>query len=409
MTSSSAMMHGICWLMGGFALLGINAPGCCAERDYRFDGAISRPVLENYLSRSITFAEMLHGAGNVEANIHFLTHTGAKFIGRSLYMWGGEGGIETLLGKAKPIAGQLHAADPDMLLQAAVFEIVTTEVEGIAVPPWVFEAFGLPAETRNFRYAAMKYPGDAWQNDHWRPGASVPDMSQTETRLWFYYLAARYIDIGVEAIHFGQVEIMDDRDLDHVYWREMMEKARAYAHTHARRHLLLCDAHVPSGGIAHDGKLMFDFHSFPLRIEEVVDKPQQGVLQVGYLDSIFTRSAGGIAPSGWACEHLPYIAELDNFEASGHPGENIGQHWCWGYDEICWFANQPEEYRDEWLRYAWDWIRKTDPNGYLQMPGSRCLATPPPDKTWYWAHTPCAAVPDGFGQEETIKALWAEN
>jgi len=200
---------------------------------------------------------------------------------------------------------------------------------------------------------------------------------------------------------------MDDRDPGRTHWNEMLERARRYAAAHARRHLLLCDAHVPSGGIVRDGRLLFDLHSFPLRIEEVADKPQQGILQVGYLDSIFGRSAGGITPSGWSCEHLPYIVELDNFEPSGHPGENIGAHWCWGYDEICWFANQPEEYRNQWLRYAWDWIRKTDPNGFLQMPASRCLATPPPGKTWYFAHTPNPATPDGFGQEETIKAIWA--
>lgn len=378
------------------------------SRDYSFDGGISRSVLENYLSRAITFSEVLHGKGDVEANVQFLKNTGAKFIGRSIYMWGGEGCLETLLKAAKPIAEQLHRVDPEMVLQAAVFEIVTEQVNGIPIPPWVFEEFGVAAESRNFRYESMLYPGDTKKTNHWAPGASIPDMNQLETRMWFFYLVARYMDVGVEAVHFGQVEIMDDRDPDHVHWRAMLDRVRAHAKKHARRHWLLCDAHVPSGGIVHDGVLMFDLHSFPLRIEEVLDKPQHGVLKVGYLDSIFGRSKGGRTPSGWQCDHLPYIVELDNFEASGHPGENIGQHWCWGYDEICWFAQQPEEYRNQWLRYAWNWIRKTDSNGYLQMPGSRCLATPPAGKTWYWAHTPSPAVPEGFGQEETIKAIWSE-
>lgn len=413
MSYQKAGVRGLCGLAGCLLLLGAGLPVCRADiparRNYQFDGHMTRPVLENYLSRSVTFSEVLHGKGSVEDNIRFLTNTGAKFIGRAMYMWGGEGYLETLLDKAKPIAERLHAADPDMILQAAVFEIVSTNVDGIPIPPWVFEAFDLPPETRNFRYSAMQYPGKAWQNGHWSPGASVPDMSQTETKMWFYYLVARYVSVGVEAIHFGQVEIMDDRDRDHVHWRDMLDRVRGHAKKHARRHFLLCDAHVPGGGIVHDGKLMFDFHSFPLRIEEIVDCPQQGVLEVGYLDSLFKRSNGGTTPSGWNCESLPYIVELDNFEPSGHPGENIGKHWCWGYDEVCWFAHQPEEYRNQWLHYAWDWIRATDPNGWLQMPGSRCLATPPPGKTWYWAHTPSDAVPDGFGQEETIKAIWAKN
>ncbi|HOZ47534.1 MAG TPA: hypothetical protein PLO37_20240 [Candidatus Hydrogenedentes bacterium] len=40
------------------------------------------------------------------------------------------------------------------------------------------------------------------------------------------------------------------------------------------------------------------------------------------------------------------------------------------------------------------------------MPASRCLATPPEGKRWYFAHVPSDATPDGFSQEETIKAIW---
>ena len=53
----------------------------------------------------------------------------------------------------------------------------------------------------------------------------------------------------------------------------------------------------------------------------------------------------------------------------GKPG--AGGIWVWGYDEITWFAHQSKQYRADWLKYASDWVRKTDPNGYLQMPGSR--------------------------------------
>ena len=152
---------------------------------------------------------------------------------------------------------------------------------------------------------------------------------------------------------------------------------------------------------------MCDFHSFPLRIEEVVGDPQKGVLKVGYLDSIFKRSKGGRTPSGWTCRSLPYIVELDNFGSSGRGGQNIGTHFIWGYDEICWFARQSEQYRNQWLRYAWDWIRETDSNGYLQMPGSRTLADPVDGKNWYWANRASDKVATGFNQEETIKQIWA--
>lgn len=384
-----------------------------AERDYKFDGSISREVLCNYLSRATTFCDLLNPedtekslGGNVDDNIRMMKNMGIKFAGRTIYRWGGEAAIESLLAHGKIVAEKVHQADPDVILQAAIFEIVTTQVNQLPIPAWVFEAFGATPENRNFKYEAMLYP-DGHRVNQWAPGMSVPDMSQLETRMWFYFMAARYIDIGVEGIHFGQVEIMDDNDPDRAYWNEMMTHVRQYAAKHARRHMVICDAHVPSGGIVlPDGKLLFDFHSFPLRIEAVAGKPEQGVLRVGFSDSLFLRSKGGITPSGWKCESLPYIVELDNFGGSGHEGVDKGDIWCWGYDEISWFARQSENYRDLWLRYAWNWVRRTDPNGYLQMPASRTLYRPVDGKKWYWANKPSDAVPTGFNQEGAIKAIW---
>ncbi|MFC1737014.1 hypothetical protein ACFL1X_12930 [Candidatus Hydrogenedentota bacterium] len=57
--------------------------------------------------------------------------------------------------------------------------------------------------------------------------------------------------------------------------------------------------------------------------------------------------------------------------------------------------------------YAWDWIRKNDPNGWLQMPGHK--STNPEDSggvKWYRANTRSEACPAGFNQEATIKAIW---
>ncbi|HEY2584564.1 MAG TPA: hypothetical protein VGI81_02220, partial [Tepidisphaeraceae bacterium] len=66
-------------------------------RDYRFDGKISREVLENYLSRSVSFTELLHDdlsqprdsrGVDPRDNMRFLLNTGAKFVGRALMCWG---------------------------------------------------------------------------------------------------------------------------------------------------------------------------------------------------------------------------------------------------------------------------------------------------------------------------------
>jgi hypothetical protein len=172
--------------------------------------------------------------------------------------------------------------------------------------------------------------------------------------------------------------------------------------------MVLCDSHVPSGGLVREGRLLMDFHSFPLRIKEVPDKPQEAILQVGFSDSIYGRSKGGLTFSGWKCERLPYLVEIDNWGVSKQPGKaKAGGIWVWGYDEISWFANQSKQYRSDWLQYAWDWVRKTDANGFLQMPGSRTVRSPLDKRRWYFANNPSPAVPDGLGDEEAIRAIWA--
>ena len=403
----------VLWLATAAAVVGTALAGGqgkptapAATPDYRFDGKISRPVLENYLARAITQMDLLHEPERADEDLRMLRNVGAKFAGRAIYAWGHEVAQERRLASARRIAAKIHEADPEMILQGCIFEVVSTDVNRIAMPAWVFEAFGRPVETRTFRYADMVYP-DGLFRDKWGRGRSVPDMSRPETRMWFVYVARRYVELGVEAIHFGQVRLMDRRDPHHAHWRDMMARVRACAARRARRHLLLCDAHVPRGGVVHDGTLLFDFHSFPLRIAEVPGKGQAGELRMGYLDSLFGRSKGGVTPSGWSCTHLPYLVELDNFGVSGHPGKAADDCFVWGYDEICWFARQEESYRNDWLRYAWKWVREHDPNGFLQMPGSRCLAARRDPRRQYRANTASPACPDGFNQEQTLRAIWA--
>src|ERR1700733_11863053 len=82
-----------------------------SAQDFHFDSTISRPVLENYLSRSTSFTELLHDdltqprdARGVDPrdNIRFIQNTGAKFIGRALMMWGRETNLTAFLHNAEP-------------------------------------------------------------------------------------------------------------------------------------------------------------------------------------------------------------------------------------------------------------------------------------------------------------------
>lgn len=380
-------------------------------RDYQFDGSISEPVLRNYLSRSMTLMYLLTSHGDLDDNIRMMKNTGVKFAGRAVYQWGreegGESAIPEKLVKARANAARVHKADPEIILQACIFEIVSRDVEKLEIPAWAFEALKLPVEKRNFRYNDIIYPNGRGHNQ-WGRDASIPDVSRTETKLWFYYLAVSYIDIGCEAIHFGQTEIMNGNDPQLEHWSQVLELIRGYAKKSARRHMILIDSHVPNHGLVKNGKLLMDFHTFPLRIEELPDKPREAQLRVGYTDALYSKSKGGLTPSGWKTDHLPYLVEFDNYGRSQKPGEaGMGKFWVWGWDEITWFSQQPKEYRDQWLRYAWDWVRKTDPAGYVQMPGTRCLSGAANNNRWYDVNTPSDATPNGFGQEAAIKAIWA--
>lgn len=380
---------------------------------FQFAKAISPSTLHNYLSRAVTHFGLLASSPEpvtayFDDDLRMLTNMGAKFIGRCAYAWEPPDDDDSHFRIAEERAERVHAADGEILLQAAVFETAYQKVERIAVPPWVFAEFGLPVEKRNFRYESMLYDNGELR-DHWMANASVPDMSKMETRMWFYYRARRYLDAGCEAIHFGQVHLMDRKDPGHFFWNDMLRRVRRYAAQNARRRLVLCDAHT-HGVALTGGYLLFDHHSWPLRLAEATGDPAQMPckLRLQGSDSIVRHSRGGRTPSGWECSNLPYTVEFDNFGAGSKPGQaGNAPPFAWGYDEISWLAHQNQERRDSFLRYAHEWLAQNDPNGHLQMPTRRVLAIPADGQSMYHANRKSASCPAGFSQEETIKAIWA--
>jgi len=381
---------------------------------FYFDGAVSRQTLENYLDHAITMGYFLV-PGQPEGyqfpyrddDVRMIHNLGAKFIGRAIYRWGEESklGDPPFLEYAKKMVDRVHNADPEVVFQGCLFEQVGTDINKLKIPAWVFADFGLPVEDRTFSCAAIiKREG---RPDRGGGRGGVPIINNLETRLWFYYLAVSYINVGCEAFHLGQVGLIGADDKDLKVYSEFLAKVRAHAKLHARRHLVLMDGHVPSGGMVKDGVSLLDFNSFPMRIEAVRDKPHEAILEVGHLDAIFKRSKGCISPSGWSCDSLPYLVEFDNFGRGPNPNvADPKSMFCWGWDEISWLALQPEEYRNQWLLYAHNWIKQTDPNGHLEMPGTRMISCPNETLRTYFANTKSPTCPVGYSQEETIKKIW---
>lgn len=389
-------------------LVSMNKERELPPRSYTFDGAMPEEVLHNYLSRSVQLMDLFwvaHDDNKREEWLRFIAHTGAKLIGRSAMIWSNFQDDEVMFGNAGEMAKAVHAQDPEVILQAAIFETTADSVNEIPIPAWVFEAFGLEPEQRNFSYAAMLYENGRYLNN-WGEGKSVPDITKLETRLFFYYRAARFIDLGYEAIHFGQVKLMGELDEGYEHWSALLEQVRAYAAAQGRRHNVLLDAHI-NEHFGDSGQLAFDFISFPARMAAVNDIPQETKLEVGYMDAIYGMTIGGMHPQGYQVERSPFLVELDNYGGNnGTPGKN-SPFWPWGYDEIAWFAHQEAEYRHNWLAYAHDWLQTNDPAGYLQMPGYRTLGfAPVGERAQYNAINPSPVFPGGFGDEDAIKAIW---
>lgn len=382
---------------------------------YHFDGAISRDVLERYLDRSVTMAYLLvtgkiEGAREYpyrEDDLRLVKNLQPKLIGRAIYRWNGESKLvdPQFWENAKSLMNEMHAHDPEIIFQGCVFETISKEVEQVPIPDYVFLEFNLPVEARCFSYQAMLNEKGKLVN-HWGR-ASVPDVSRQETQMWFYYLATAYIELGCEALHLGQVGLIGMNDPGLKHWQALLQRIRNFASQHARRHWVLLDAHVPTGGMLADGMSLLDFNSFPLRIKARPEHPNEAELEIGHLDSIYKRSKGCISPSGWQCESLPYLVEFDNYGRGPKPNvADTKSIFVWGWDEISWFSLQDEQHRNDWLIYAHEWIRKNDPNGHLQMPINRMITCPNQSNGSYRANERSDACPIGYSQESTIKKIW---
>lgn len=409
--------------------------------DFTFDGGTSREVLNNYLSRAVTHTgfgmDNFAPSRTFEDDLRMLLHEGAKFIGRASFVWEAtqEGEHFRVAQERAEIA---HAADPELILQACVFECITKSfVNSVPVPAFVLEDFGLPVKNRCFSYEAMLNPGGMYV-DHWHRDCSVQDITQLESRLWIYYRTCSYILAGYEGIHFGQVHLIGGADTGFVHWKQLVKKIRDFAKKHARRRYVLCDAHTH--GISVDGEMLFDYNAWPLRLKEVLDHPMECILEEGYYDSIYGRSKGGTSPSGWTAESMPFLVELDNFGGSRFSGvPRHDSHYAWGYDEITWYSLQTDEYRHRFLRYIWNWVRSRYPEGWVQMPSRRLITEKigfvweNPDCGWldavqedeflqykpdargnaqirrnyYSANRKSDACPFGYGDEDTIRACFA--
>ena len=72
--------------------------------NFTFDGNMSREVLENYLSRSVTAAG-LYESDTLEDDLRVIQRLGIKFLGRASGVWGATGDDAAHFEKSRALAG----------------------------------------------------------------------------------------------------------------------------------------------------------------------------------------------------------------------------------------------------------------------------------------------------------------
>jgi len=348
---------------------------------------MSRAELESYLSRSISIQGLLkqrYSGGSMELYNRWLTaltDVMPKFMGRAATIWGAESRLAdgSFHGATALMVQDIHLIDPDIVVQGAIFEFVNNDLGGwiqIPIPQHCFNELGYTRSHPGQVFHAANICTDPFPD---QPNGCIPDLAKPEAQMWFYHRARLFIDDDVEAIHLGQVNLMTMYDNNLAGWCKMMGVIRHYAGFHARRQFVLLDAHTY--GKYCNGRLAFDFHSFPVRPDDTSGTRSKGNALAGVRvhepHSIYGNSLGGTTYMGWSTYSLPYLVELDNygvseFHAGQHTGPNGPDSWLtWGRDEISWFAVQSNNFRKYVQQYFWFETKCIDSAAFFQFAAIR--------------------------------------
>ena len=373
--------------------------------DYSFDTVISQKVLRNYLEHSAT-AQWLYLSDTLDDDIRVIKKCGIKFLGRVSGIWKAEMPDEEHFALSKKCADLIHAADPEIILQACIFEYIYLEdMSRTKIPARVFEAFGLPVQDRCFDfYAAVMAPEERIPSmTH-----GFPDISKTEAQLWFYYRGINYIDCGYEAFHMGQIHLYSSFDRGYDALSKVLSLLREYGKIHCRRHKLIMDAH--SHSIVKNGVSLLDYNAMPYTRFPLPERDGERLCLVRE-----GKTGGGINPDGEYVKCLPFLMEYDNWG-----GKDIWAHnnltrderaWAqwWGYDQIAWFASQGEQDRNIFLDYTFKWTAVNNPDAYFAFPFRRPLVSGEvvSDNPYYKINNKSDACPDGFSQEDEAARLYS--
>lgn len=361
------------------------------------------PNCDNTNACNLPYADCPHGGHCPQRycdDIQVLTQINAQFIRRAAGLWQDYWELEPphdYWDKAAQTVIDINRAYDCAnlrrpIIQAAILENVTTDVNNITIPQYVKNAFLTDPDYIN---SAVYYSvPNLFDRLNITNGNNTPDLNRIEARMWFYYLATNYIDRGYRALHMGDIGVMTTNDIGNVKTYFLLNKIRSYAALQPSAPFVLIDAHVHHDYYLYNTNLLLlDFNSAPTRVEEITTldgspcdiaasipyaiNPVRlnAKLEVDPTCGIIGNSTGGVSPLGCNYPYTPYFIEIDHCPYDTTYGSLQATNSCgniWGTDEINWYYNiQSDQCREHLINKLYKQVRGIQYRGFFQPVGSR--------------------------------------
>ncbi len=280
------------------------------------------------------------------------------------------------------------------MIEAGIFEAITTDVDRIPIPEWVLLAFADDPEVKQikrrrgkaayFNAASMRNTG----HPNWSEHTWVPDINRIHTRLWFYYLSTIFIDMGCHSIHFGWFELITEHDSTYVKTDKLFEKIRAYARQ--KNSFVVFNADIDRVlYVNNTEKILLDFLSSPIRPEPAVHgfphSPCEGEpmaeLNIPRYNKGLMQQRGGVTANGDTVKNIPVLFNLDWYgveyrgKQPGQMGLGDGGWAPWKVNETIWFFSLSYDCQRFWLQHVAAAIKNNVmERAYVKMPAVQPLA-----------------------------------
>ncbi|CAL1518525.1 hypothetical protein [Chitinophaga sp. MM2321] len=368
------------------------------------DGEHDYALIDRYLARSMMVAGITNRLGKPGycEQINMFRRLKPSYLSRVAGSWGMP---ETDLlpgGKLFSITRQfirdihlVYSNDdtPLPVIEAGIYEAITTDVNKIRVPDHVLDVFRSDPDMAGLKYSPKRplyFNAEAMRNasfPEWLPQCWPPDINRIQTRMWFYYMCTIFIDMGCNSMHMGWFEMITNHDTAYVKTHDLFQKIRAYAKSKGTFAIINADidrALYVNGS----NRLLLDFLTTPVRPDPTSNsyrhspcegQPMAELNLSKYLPGILNKS-GGISPQGDTIESVPVLFNLDWYGIGfrgKHPGiMGMGDGaWApWGVNETIWYYSLTPTCQAYWLKHVTAAIKnKLVKRGYFKMPAVQPL------------------------------------